>query len=230
METVVGPMPFDHACKYLSNLISESRAFIGGSKPYIGRLKTSYGYKKVIGIVSFDHQVRTRIDYDPFIGYHFNFENFTTGEKICIRISDMTREQFERYIDTLTKGRGPIETPKRPNFAYRYVDQESMKYETLNEFVTIDKITKELDQDKFVMDYYDGLLSLGNNYEIDLSFDEIKNINRRKKTLNTKIIKNVLFLEYYCNRIGVEINFDDLYNTYLTEDSFDNNYNHFRKK
>ena len=227
-EQVVGPMPFEHACRYLSNLITQSRAFIGGSKPYIGRLKTSYGYKKVIGIISFDHQVRTRIDYDPFKGYHFNFENFTTGEKICIRINDMSKEQFERYIDTLTKGRGPIETPKMPNFQYQLLDRESAKI-SKEEYSIINKITNELDRSKFVMDYYDELLLLGDNFEIELSYNEIKSIDRRRKNMNDKILKDISLLVYYSYKIGIDLDLAELYDTYLNENSLGDNYNRFRK-
>lgn len=237
-EQVVGPMPFEHACRYLSNLITNSRAFIGGSKPYIGRLKTSYGYKKVIGIVSFDHQVRTRIDYDPFKGYHFNFENFTTGEKICILINDMTKDQYERYIDTLTKGRGPIETPKMPNFSYKYVHKGEVNYQfvderaekiAIEESKLVEKIINQLARDKFVMDYYNELINLEENFEMEFTFDEIRKIYRKRANLNTKIIKNVLFVEYLCNQNGFELDTDELYDTYLNEDSFKDNYNHFRK-
>jgi len=227
-EQVVGPMPFEHACRYLSNLITQSRAFIGGSKPYIGRLKTSYGYKKVIGIISFDHQVRTRIDYDPFKGYHFNFENFTTGEKICIRINDMSKEQFEKYIDTLTKGRGPIETPKMPNFQYQLLDRETVKI-SKEEYSIINKITNELDRSKFVMDYYDELLLLGDNFEIELSYNEIKSINRRRKNMNDKILKDISLLVYYSYKIGIDLDLAELYDTYLNENSLGDNYNRFRK-
>ena len=229
MENIVGPMSFDHASIYLSKLIKESQAFIGGSKPVIGRLKTSYGYKKVIGILSFDHKVRTRIDYDPFKGYHFNFENDQTGEKICILINDMTKEQYEKYIDTITKGRGPIETPKMANLSYRLILGRTPRFEVEEEYGVIDKVSKVLGRDKFVMDYYDRLLSLGKNYEIDLSVDEIKSINRKRNTLNNKIIKNVLFMEYYCNQIGIDLDIGELYDTYLTEDSFNENYKQFRK-
>ena len=229
MEKTVGPMPFDHATRYLTRLISESGAFHGGSKPVIGRLKKSSGNKKVIGIMSFDHQVRTRIDYDPFKGYHFNFENDHTGEKICVLINDMTKDQYEKYIDTLTKGRGPIETPKRPNFAYRYITEKELKQDFPKESVIVDKVYRELSQDRFVRDYYNGLLSLERNLEIDLSVDEIKSINRKLKTLNTKIIRNVLFIEYYCNQVGIELDTDDLYESFLSEDSFVDDFKHFRK-
>lgn len=113
-ERIVGPVSFHKAEKLLADLIYKSGAFSGGSYPVVGRLKTSYGYKKVIGVQSFDKKVRTRIDYDPDKGYHFNFENDLTGEKICILIDDLTPSQYEAYIDQLTLGRGLIIGPKRP--------------------------------------------------------------------------------------------------------------------
>ena len=112
-EIIKGPMTLNKAESLLGKLIDESGAFIGGSYPLVGRLKKSYGYKKVIGVQSFDKKVRTRIDYDYSKGYHFNFENDNTEEKICILISNMTKSQYENYIDQLSLGRGEA-GPKRP--------------------------------------------------------------------------------------------------------------------
>ena len=103
-ETSTRPMTFDHALRYLAFLMDESGRFGAGSKPVIGRLRKSYGFGKVIGRMSFDGRVVTRIDYDPGKGYHFNFVNYDTKEKICIPISDMTEEQYRRYIDRATFG------------------------------------------------------------------------------------------------------------------------------
>lgn len=113
-EVMTGPMPFSQAERCLAGLITSSGSFSGGSKPVVGRLKTSYGYGKVIGIKSFDNKVYTRIDFDPEKGYHFNFINDNTGEKICILINDMTASQYNAYIDMLTKSRGIIDPDKRP--------------------------------------------------------------------------------------------------------------------
>jgi hypothetical protein len=45
------------------------------SKPYIGTLKSSAGYGKVVG-----RQVRWRLDYDPNKGPHINVEDFREGK------------------------------------------------------------------------------------------------------------------------------------------------------
>ena len=102
-EVVLEPMPLDRAEAYLARLIEQSGAFAIASKPYLGRLKKSYGYNKAIGVQSPDGKIRTRIDYDNTKGYHFNFENFNTGEKICIPINNMNQKQYEQYIDRLDK-------------------------------------------------------------------------------------------------------------------------------
>ena len=69
-EIIVGPMLFAQAKKYLVELMEESGAFRGGSKPAIGRLKKSYGFGKIVGCKSFDNKVSTRLDYDEENGYH----------------------------------------------------------------------------------------------------------------------------------------------------------------
>lgn len=101
-EICTVPMSFDMAQNYLAQLIDKSGAFINGSIPVIGRLKKSYGCGKVIGISSFDRKVSTRIDYDPIKGYHFNFVNYYTNEKIAIIINNMTQKMYENYIDAMT--------------------------------------------------------------------------------------------------------------------------------
>ena len=145
-EKIVGPLPFHQAESLLAKLIYDSGAFSGGSYPVVGRLKKSYGYKKVIGIQSFDKKVRTRIDYDPDKGYHFNFENDYTGEKICILINNLTRSQYENYINKLTVGRGRTVGPKRPiipredgktrktSYSYSYYEDGSYFKEKLAEY------------------------------------------------------------------------------------------------
>ena len=222
MEKVVGPMPFDHAVMYMSKLISSSGGFIGGSKPVIGRLKSSYGYKKVIGIISFDHKIRTRIDYDPFKGFHFNFENDQTGEKICILISNMNLSQYRRYVDTLTKGRGPIGTPKMKNLTYLRLDKKAHNDDTDEENIIIDKLSSELEQDKFTLEYNEELLNMA--YELELSKYEVNDINRNKKILNKRINNNLDYFINYCILNDIEIDYDELYNRY----SVDNNDNKFK--
>lgn len=153
-ETMTYPMTFAQAEVYLARLIAASGAFRGGSKPVIGRLKKSYGFGKVIGIKSFDNSVYTRIDYDPDKGYHFNFINDRTGEKICILISDMDEYQYRAYIDRLTRGRGTIDPTKRPTLdmvdveAYKDVDSFISLIESLYEGANFDDI----------VEYYDSLL------------------------------------------------------------------------
>ncbi|GAJ41813.1 hypothetical protein BV455_02272 [Parageobacillus caldoxylosilyticus] len=50
------------------------------SKPYIGTLKSSAGYGKVVGRQSADGKVRWRLDYDPNKGPHINVEDFREGK------------------------------------------------------------------------------------------------------------------------------------------------------
>ncbi|MBA4603417.1 hypothetical protein H2C83_14075 [Thermoactinomyces sp. AMNI-1] len=50
------------------------------SKPYIGNLKSSIGYRKVVGRQSSDGKVRWRLDYDPKKGPHINVEDFRNGK------------------------------------------------------------------------------------------------------------------------------------------------------
>ena len=234
-EKIVGPMPYNHAVIYISKLIEDSQAFIGGSKPLIGRLKTSYGYKKVIGIVSFDHQVRLRIDWDVKKGFHFNYENFHTGEKICVRIGDMTTKQYQRYIDNQTKGRCPILTPKRPNFIRsEYPGEASIEVpkditgdKLSRKYVVVNKINQELFEDKFVLDYYNELLNMANKNEIELSDNEILDINNNKSNLINKINKNLFFLDDYCIMNDINLDMDDLSNYYTTDEN--NNTNNFKK-
>lgn len=117
-EIVKGPFPYDQARNFLTRLMDDSNAFKGGSRPYVGKLKISYGYKKVIGVKSFDNKVYTRIDYDPDKGFHFNFIDDNTGDKICILISDMTEEKYKRYIDNMTIGKDLIEQDKSAIIRY----------------------------------------------------------------------------------------------------------------
>ena len=53
MEQVVGPFSFSKAEAYLASLMDRSGAFTSGSYPVVGRLKSSYGYKKVSGVTYF---------------------------------------------------------------------------------------------------------------------------------------------------------------------------------
>ena len=158
-EIIVGPMTLYEAEAYLVKLMNESDAFHGGSRPVIGRLKTSYGYHKVIGVKSFDNSVYTRIDYDPMKGYHFNFINDNTGEKICIILSGMDKRQYEKYINRLTAGRSRmIIPPKRPNIpqnrpssAYQYLEERRR---------SVDGYLSPVDTELFIMQYYKDLQAL----------------------------------------------------------------------
>ena len=201
MEKVIGPMPFDHAVIYLVGLKDNSQSFIGGARPVIGRLKMSYGYKKIIGTISLDNKVRTRIDYDPIKGYHFNFENDNTEEKVCILINDMTKEQYEKYIDNLSKGRGVDLTPKMP-IINRSVVIEDMKVDIPKKkgsyrYEVLERFKDELFHDKFLFDYYTKLLQMYINYEIDLSLDEIHYSNEQIVNLNNKIDNNLSLANWF---------------------------------
>lgn len=105
-EEILNPVPLALAERKLAQLMDESGEFPNGyKKPYYGNLKISYGYNKVIGYISINNKVRTRIDYDPDKGYHFNFEDsrIKPAKKICIPISDMNEKGYEHYIDMLTR-------------------------------------------------------------------------------------------------------------------------------
>ena len=120
-EIIKGPFSYMQARNFLTKLMDESQAFKGGSRPFVGGLKASYGYKKIIGVKSFDNKVYTRIDYDPEKGFHFNFVDDNTGSKICILIDDMTEEQYKKYIDNLTFGKDVeeiLELSKSPIIRY----------------------------------------------------------------------------------------------------------------
>ena len=117
-EIIKGPFTYDQARNFLAKLMDESESFKGGSRPVVGRLKSSYGYKKIIGIKSFDNKVYTRIDYDPDKGVHFNFVDDNAGVKICILIKDMTEEQYHKYVDNLTFGKEMPEYSKSAIIRY----------------------------------------------------------------------------------------------------------------
>ncbi len=102
---IIGPMPFHQVEVLLAQLIYRSDSFHSGCNPVVGRLKSSYGYQKIIGISSFDNKVYTRIDYDDEKGFHYHFTDDHNGDNICILIQDMNQKQYQRYIDQLTNGR-----------------------------------------------------------------------------------------------------------------------------
>jgi len=124
-EIVLGPFKFSDAEKLVAKLMDASGAFRGGANPLVGRLKKSYGYGKIIGVRSFDNKVSVRIDFEPDTknddgtvvkgkGYHFNFSNDNTGEKICVLICDIGEKTYQGYIDRLTAGRSLIVNKKGP--------------------------------------------------------------------------------------------------------------------
>lgn len=190
-EIIVGPMLFAQAKKYLVELMEESGAFRGGSKPAIGRLKKSYGFGKIVGCKSFDNKVSTRLDYDEENGYHFNFVNSKTGEKICMIIEDMSQEQYEKYIDSLTTGRNTEIIPKGPIIKYRKGTNDRIYYALQNGELSyldvaitdgylIDKNLEDHDYEnayKILSTFYDIGKDLGFDthdiFEIDDSNDEI---------------------------------------------------------
>ncbi len=106
-EVVLGPMTIENANKELVKLQKASGKFEFGVKPYFGTLRSSYGYRKKIGIQSQDGRAVSRIDYDPVKGAHFNFIDCSDKRhpvKVCIRIKDFGYEQYKRYIDSMNKG------------------------------------------------------------------------------------------------------------------------------
>ena len=106
-------MPFHQAEALLAQLIYRSESFHFGCNPVMGRLKSSYGYQKIIGISSFDNKVYTRIDYDEEKGFHYHFNDDHNGDSICVLIQDMDMKQYRRYIDQLTNGRNLSKRKKR---------------------------------------------------------------------------------------------------------------------
>ncbi|MED0658147.1 hypothetical protein P4S75_12680 [Anoxybacillus ayderensis] len=73
------------------------------SKPYIGTLKSSAGYGKVIGRQSADGKVRWRLDYDPNKGTHINIEDFRNGKGANARKIVIPFEGNESTFKSLLK-------------------------------------------------------------------------------------------------------------------------------
>ncbi|MNW39514.1 hypothetical protein D3C74_166040 [compost metagenome] len=71
------------------------------SKAYVGRLKTSYGYQKVIGRQSADGKVRWRVDYDPNKGFHINVEDFRDGTNKYVFRIEGGEKAYKSIIDSL---------------------------------------------------------------------------------------------------------------------------------
>ncbi len=95
---------YNSARNTLINELDNTSAFTNGSKAYIGRLESSYGYNKQIGRQSLDGKVRWRLDYDSELGVHYNIENFTTGKGInsvkkVIPI-DISYDEYKAIIDS----------------------------------------------------------------------------------------------------------------------------------
>ncbi len=71
-----------------------------GSIPYIGRLKKSYRYNKIIGRQSFDGKTYWRLDYDENKVVHFNIKDYSNGKgKNSIKIAiptDIDEEQYKK--------------------------------------------------------------------------------------------------------------------------------------
>lgn len=78
------------------------------SKPVYGRLKTSYGYNKIIGRQSADGKRRWRLDWDETKGSHINVEDFSKGKKSkAIKIAipfEGNKKAYRSYIKQLNKG------------------------------------------------------------------------------------------------------------------------------
>ena len=111
-EEIIYCDSLEEARKYLDNLMTNSGRFMTGSRPFYCLLPSSDAYGKIIGRISFDNQVRIRIDYDHEKGVHFNFEDFiginyglvTRPIKRCIIIRGMTKEQYLREIERMNYG------------------------------------------------------------------------------------------------------------------------------
>ena len=93
----------DAARNILLEEIEKTGAFRNGSREFIGRLKTSYGYEKQIGRQSFDGRIRWRLDFDEELGVHYNFEDFSNGKgvnavKKVIPI-DISYDEYKNIID-----------------------------------------------------------------------------------------------------------------------------------
>ena len=93
----------DAARNILLEEIEKTGAFRNGSREFIGRLKTSYGYEKQIGRQSFDGRIRRRLDFDEELGVHYNFEDFSNGKgvnavKKVIPI-DISYDEYKNIID-----------------------------------------------------------------------------------------------------------------------------------
>lgn len=73
------------------------------SKPYIGTLKSSAGYGKVIGRQSADGKVRWRLDYDPNKGTYINIEDFRNGKGANARKIVIPFEGNESTFKSLLK-------------------------------------------------------------------------------------------------------------------------------
>ena len=133
-EIVVYAETLEEATKYLNNLIVNSGRFMNGGYPCLCKMGSNdVAFKRKVGMESFDHQVRYRIDWDPQKGVHFNYEDFLgVGDgpfvhdyKVCIVIGNMTREQYIKYINSLNKGLPEIKDvgevegiqPKRSEYA-----------------------------------------------------------------------------------------------------------------
>lgn len=78
------------------------------SKPVYGRLKTIYGYNKIIGRQSADGKRRWRLDWEETKGPHINVEDFSKGKKSkAIKIAipfEGNKKAYRSYIKQLNKG------------------------------------------------------------------------------------------------------------------------------
>lgn len=78
------------------------------SKPVYGRLKTIYGYNKIIGRQSADGKRRWRLDWEETKGPHINVEDFSKEKKSkAIKIAipfEGNKKAYRSYIKQLNKG------------------------------------------------------------------------------------------------------------------------------
>ena len=98
---------YESARRTLLSELDKTGAFESGGNKYIGRLNSSYGNGKQIGMQSLNRKVTWRLDYDNKIGVHFNIEDYSYGKgnkaiKKVIPI-DISYEEYKRIIDSWNK-------------------------------------------------------------------------------------------------------------------------------
>ena len=118
-EDIISFDTFEEASKYLDNLIVNGGRFMNGGYPFYCTLESNEdAYGRKVGMISFDHSVRWRIDWDEEKGVHFNYEDFRgigggpnqRPIKKSIIVKNMTHDQYLKYLDDLNRGLPIIKT------------------------------------------------------------------------------------------------------------------------